>query len=699
MKLDINANRWRFLQPERAAKYVSVYASQDAKARKTLAPITTRRQFATAFEILNRMNAGQRGVLLADDVGLGKTTVAALVALVFAGSNSRVRILAPNATMSRRWRQELETHRDPLAAFAKHLDLSRALRRTGDRVRRLRAGTIAVSTHGKARQLSCDLLIIDEAHRTRSEKSNLAAAIKKSSRSIGRILVLTATPFSIDPNDLARLLTRIGGHKATEPMRKLAEMLDDLWRGRRSGSPSALAVELVNATKAAVGAIRPFVIRHGVEDLPEHEQQSFGVVDQDWGACAAEPPPELLEAMLRTDRALALGRKNGAWSKKRTNDPRHHVGSNQLEQDLDQLLSHQDPDDSEHQYAVAHARVAKNLLASNGRHAKIVSTVERVKQIVVEQEKVLVFCDHHATATELATALASDLRWPPPVSSPKPEAWRAAWEAVLGKAHEPEELVGQTLVRFERYLDWLCSHGVQAQVLSWLRKPIARNGRELASVLEAARARASADCESIAEHARQLYRQLTSEEATSTRSILANAHSRGLPGHEAARVAAVCEPGDRDDGYPNVFFPKEPDATLAVFNSPFGPDVLVATDRLSEGIDLHYFCRHLIHHELDPSPVRTVQRNGRIRRVNSWAARTRQPIRISYPALRGTRDEKLVEIMRYRLLQFDLLLGGVRAEIDPDEENASPSTTDEIFAHAKSELRHLRLCLDGVSSK
>ena len=71
---------------------------------------------------------------------------------------------------------------------------------------------------------------------------------------------------------------------------------------------------------------------------------------------------------------------------------------------------------------------------------------------------------------------------------------------------------------------------------------------------------------------------------------------------------------------PKTLYTGESDIVLAVFNSPFGPDVLVATDRLSEGVDLHRFCRHVIHYELDRSPVRTLQRNGRVRRIGSWAA-------------------------------------------------------------------------------
>jgi hypothetical protein len=135
-------------------------------------------------------------------------------------------------------------------------------------------------------------------------------------------------------------------------------------------------------------------------------------------------------------------------------------------------------------------------------------------------------------------------------------------------------------------------------------------------------------------------------------------------GKGACRVLGVCdEYGDQED----LFIPnKKPDAVISIFNSPFGPDALVVTDRLSEGVDMHRYCRHLIHHELDPSPIRTVQRNGRLRRVNSWAAVTGDPIMYGYPAFRGTRDEKVVQIMRKRIDSFSLLLGGVR-EFNPDE--------------------------------
>ena len=121
---------------------------------------------------------------------------------------------------------------------------------------------------------------------------------------------------------------------------------------------------------------------------------------------------------------------------------------------------------------------------------------------------------------------------------------------------------------------------------------------------------------------------------------------------------------------------------------------MVATDRLSEGVDLHRCCRHLIHYELDPSPVRTLQRNGRIRRVGSWAARTGQPIRYAYPTFGGTRDEKAVRVMSQRINAFGLLLGGVPS-LDDEVDDSEQSFADKVLASARRELLSLnrRLCV------
>lgn len=107
---------------------------------------------------------------------------------------------------------------------------------------------------------------------------------------------------------------------------------------------------------------------------------------------------------------------------------------------------------------------------------------------------------------------------------------------------------------------------------------------------------------------------------------------------------------------------------------------------LSEGVDLHRACRHLIHYELDPSPVRTIQRNGRVRRVGSWAALTQQPIRTAYPAFIGVRDEKTVTIMRQRIRTFCLLLGGAPQVNNAEPENEDQRLVDQVLSRAHRAL-------------
>ncbi|SAL43131.1 helicase [Caballeronia sordidicola] len=700
MSLDINARSWQFLDRRKAKQYIECHDRHRVlnPGWKQLKLPTTKRQFTTAKAILDRMNSGTEGILLADDAGLGKTTVATLCALVFAGNGKSVRILAPNDVMARRWRQELELHIDAVAECARSLKLDTAKSRLRSHIAWLTDGTIAVSTHQKAERLLCDLLIVDEAHRARSEHSRLGRAIGVARNQIGRLLVITATPFSIDPNDLATLLQRIGGDEAVKPMRDYAELLTKLWRGRYASTPREMAAELGGAARLAVKEMKPFVIRHGIRDLATSERKTFGEipdVDDAGATTPLEASEELLEVMLRADRALELGKRCKAWPHVRRNDPRYHVSTSKLAEDLEVLTRNVAGrgGDAEALAAHHHGRRAQTALRTIETHPKIADTVRMAKSLVAQGEKVLIFCRHHLPAAELTAALADAIRWPErAVGHDDVRAvWRAAWDEVFEQ--ESETVKGRSAeTRLDNFIEWLCSEGVRAQVGHWL-------GETAASALVSKRsliaglARDTNAGYRIAAQAKQLYQQLIDRESASTRSILLRSDPQRLPGATHARVAAVCDPDASVFGksHPEVFFTNAPDTVVAVFNSPFGPDVLVSTDTLSEGVDLHRFCRHLIHHELDPSPVRTVQRNGRLRRVDSWASKVEKPIRVLYPALMGTRDEKAVAIMRQRISQFDLLMGAVREEVDVEEVNHDLTGLGEILKHAGEKMRGLNL--------
>lgn len=700
MSLDIHAHSWKFLDGKKAKRYIDCHEKHRAlnPGWKQLKLPTTKRQFNTAKAILDRMNEGASGILLADDAGLGKTTVATLCALVFAGKGKSVRILAPNDVMARRWRQELEFHIDAVAECARHLDLDKAKKRLSHQIERLTDGTIAVSTHHKSERLVCDLLIVDEAHRARSEHARLGQAIGAARDQIGHLLVITATPFSIDPNDLATLLKRIGGDEAVGPMKTYADRLTDLWRGRNAGTPHETAVAIGDAARSAVKAMKPFVIRYGIKDLAASERKTFGEIADDDAAGAATPleaSGELLEVMLRADRALELGQRCKAWPHARRNDPRYHVATGKLADDLevltDKVAAHRG--DADTLAAHHHGRLAQSALRTIVTHPKIADTVAMAKSIVAQGEKVLIFCHHHLPAAELTEALAESIRWPEPVAGDADtlEAWRTAWTQVFKQ--ERAAVTRKTEeTRLDHFIEWLCSDGVRAQVAQWIGASAASAAVSKSSLIGTF-ARDQAAQYRIAAQAKQLYGQLIDRESTSTRSILLRSDPQSLPGATRARVAAVCDPRESKFGqsHPEVFFTNEPDTVVAVFNSPFGPDVLVSTDTLSEGVDLHRFCRHLIHHELDPSPVRTVQRNGRLRRVDSWASRVEEPIRVLYPALMGTRDEKAVAIMRQRISQFDLLMGGVREEVDAEAVNDDLSGIAAILKEAGKKMRGLNL--------
>lgn len=690
--LGLSARQWQFLsEPDR-------YVKASTHSGRTLVLESTRRQFKTASDILARLNGSNgeeahRGILLADDVGLGKTTVAAIVAWVVASAGEKrgVRILAPNNVMMRRWVDELKSHVSPLQTCATHLAVKLNRVKTG-RIGRLAPGSIQVVKHSYAASdfnLACDLLIVDEAHRAKGENTAFSTALKRQKKHARRILILTATPFSIRLEELQRMLTLIGGEEAHAAVRSFSRALDNLYSGNAARKAATVADRLAAKARAAVDELRRFVIRHGINDLP-NEQAAFGD-REDWNIDVPSAKPEELELMVRMDRALRVAACDGFESSKATNDPRFHVGWRHFDSVRARLKSDAPQFPEPAKAVVEHQlKSIKRLREEVGIHSKMAAVAGDVKSTIVLGEKVILFCHHHATAQELTVHLARELPKTTASSSPAPSTWRRAWNELVKETGlaSHEDSLRQT------FIEWLCADLIRAQTWRWLRAKSTRES-DLVSALQGTNARHSQGLETIAEAAQRLYHTLL--QSRSSQAVLREARDRLdlLPGaNGASRVLGVCTPSGHEDEESFFLHNQQPDTVISIFNSPFGPDVLVVTDKLSEGIDLHRYCRHLIHYELDPSPIRTVQRNGRLRRVNSWAATTCQPIRYAYPAFRGTRDQRLVQIMKKRIDSFSLLLGGVQdfdvEEVDGSEEdwrNSVIAIAKERLASAGVQLR------------
>lgn len=694
----LDARKWRFL--DKPKKYIEHEKTGGLK----IEPLE--RQFKTAKEILQRFKQG-RGVLLADDVGLGKTTIGAIVAWCVACQGKRVRIYAPNKVLRRRWDEELHRHVPMLEKHGAKHDLIKP-----DDIEKLNAGRIQVATHhalvkshgNNEQRAACDLMIIDEAHRAKGDGSAFNEALHELGKHANRKLILTATPFSIRLAELEQLLGFAG---ATE-LDAVCRYAGDLKRLYSLGDGHDVTVEskrLVSVAKQAIDQLQPYLIRHGVDDLLPSERKHFGAVaKKDWQVSTAPATQDDLELLLRMDRILQLmpDRKG-----ERRNDPRFHIGW----QHVGNELGHAEKRAQERGritvdpvvgYHINKAKDSLNIRRCSP-HPKIAAVSEAIRPLIDAGEKVLVFCHHRATASELLGKLELSLKTERvPNDGPPKAIWRAAWESLL-----PSE---DKLVL--PIIDWFCTMGVRAQVARWIGTP-ANTADELKKQIDGKQPRgAGPRVPTIGDAARALVDALLKEQSKSTRALLMSiskgesvfgGKSSHFPGRldDGIRVMGAWSHDGTDDP-PKTLYTGEPDIVLALFNSPFGPDVLVTTDRLSEGVDLHRCCRHLIHYELDPSPVRTLQRNGRIRRVGSWAALTDQKIQYAYPAFGGTRDQRVVDVMGQRIKAFGLLLGGVPSIDRNVDEDHGQSFADKVLVDAKNELDRLnrKLCvLEGTSKR
>lgn len=96
---------------------------------------------------------------------------------------------------------------------------------------------------------------------------------------------------------------------------------------------------------------------------------------------------------------------------------------------------------------------------------------------------------------------------------------------------------------------------------------------------------------------------------------------------------------------------------LLAFNTPFFPEILVASSVMAEGVDLHLNCRHLIHYDLSWNPSTIEQRTGRVDRLGAKAERVQKAINVFMPFVAGTQDEKMFRVVTDRERWFQVLMG------------------------------------------
>jgi len=103
----------------------------------------------------------------------------------------------------------------------------------------------------------------------------------------------------------------------------------------------------------------------------------------------------------------------------------------------------------------------------------------------------------------------------------------------------------------------------------------------------------------------------------------------------------------------------ERDKVIEEFNSDTGPRVLLSSEVGSEGIDLQRNCRSLVNYDLPWNPMRVEQRIGRIDRVGQKAER----LSIVHFKIAGTIEERIFERLHQRLALFANSLGDLESVI------------------------------------
>jgi len=96
---------------------------------------------------------------------------------------------------------------------------------------------------------------------------------------------------------------------------------------------------------------------------------------------------------------------------------------------------------------------------------------------------------------------------------------------------------------------------------------------------------------------------------------------------------------------------------MLAFNSPLFPEILISSKVLGEGVDLHRFCRFVIHHDLSWNPSDIEQRTGRLDRIRCRAETAGRSIIVYEPYIAESADEKLYRVLRDRERWFQVVMG------------------------------------------
>jgi superfamily II DNA or RNA helicase len=442
------------------------------------------------------------------------------------------------------------------------------------------------------------------------------------------------------------------------------------------------------ARERAEGVLRPWVLRHRRsrwlrdDGTPRRVvMPGSGIIDGSTEAAGIDVAGPALLPFLLAARAQALGQDAArtralfaeglASSYEAYRETRHLAALREDEPEEDQAARCCSPELEWYLGRIEEALPAGDI-PSSSEHPKMRRTIDRVVDLWSRGEKVLVFCHYRATgralqrnlsaAVERALELLAAERFG--VSLAAGQDRLARLNDRLMRSDDPlrievDGLLGQLVVGESALSD------VERERLVEVMRRFIRTEAFLARFFprddgEGAVARAfeARDASNLRlEDRLRAFVRFVAQRADSEREDY-------LAALEELQIGERVERGEGAERLsPNVRLVNgETEAAtrrrvLLSFNTPFFPEILVASSVFAEGVDLHLACRYVIHHDLCWNPSTLEQRTGRVDRIGAKAEQAGAPVHVYLPYVAETQDEKMFRVVMDRERWFQVVMG------------------------------------------
>jgi Helicase conserved C-terminal domain len=449
------------------------------------------------------------------------------------------------------------------------------------------------------------------------------------------------------------------------------------------------------AMEQAERLLRPWVIRHrrretlGISSVPRRVRRiGRSIVPGEEDAQDGLPvEAEQLLPFLLAARAQSVADRLSAKTKRR-----YVVFADGLASSYEAFLETSRPDDTpivddaapvpldiDPNLRVYLGRLANALPTPHafGRHPKIWPVVARAKALWQQGEKVVIFCHFRRTGQALVRHLSTAVE-------------HELWDELARRTGRPSEEAREAVVRFgERFdpdapMGRLLTEAIN-RLLEAGAAPLSERGRltdvirrfvrssvfvaryfnpfadSSANLLADALATADGSGLSLEQRLRGFVEFYCSRDESERERYLSALESvqPGLRGERAP------DADDQSDGLllPNIRLvnggtrQESRQRLMLSFNTPFYPDILVASSVLAEGVDLHLNCRFALHHDLSWNPSDIEQRTGRIDRIECKAEKVTKSVEVYVPFVAETQDEKQFRVVMDRERWFQVLMG------------------------------------------